>query len=125
MDIILNEKSLEAQFTEEHFLECLQNQLIPILKLLEEHECILYKKSDAYSYKVTPGQSLFDFMKVKGDPAISRAKIYLHRLYNEEPFWDQQSLCDAKKKYECSYFNEIPNCAIEAYEREAIILSFG
>lgn len=125
MDIILNEKSLEAQFTEEDFLECLQNQLIPMLKLLDENKCILYKKSDAYSYKVTPRQSLLDFMKVKGDPAIQRTKTYLHRLYNEEPFWDQQSLYDTKKKYECNYFNEIPNCAIEAYERGAIILSFA
>ena len=124
MDIILNEKSLEAQFTQEGFLEFLQNQLISILKLLDEHKCILYKKSDAYSYKVTPRQSLFELMKVKGDPAIDRVKTYLHRLYNEEPFWDLQSLYDAKKKYNCNCFDEIPNCAIEAYERGAIILSF-
>ena len=88
MDIILNEKSLDGQFTYDNFCNYMRQEVIPSLRLLEENDCFVYKEYDTYKRKITSECSFADFLKIQGDPVINEFKIYLHKLSSSAPYWN-------------------------------------
>lgn len=123
MDIVLNEKSLDGQFTYENFCDYMKQEIIPCLRLLEENSCVIYKEYGTYSRKITSSSCFTDFLKINGDPIVSEFKIYLHKLLSSEPYWNDSILTYKDATYICS-IKEIPNCITETYERKGILLSF-
>lgn len=125
MDILLNEDSLHGQYTNDGFSEYMLDTMIPCLKLMECNLCTIYKKSDIYSMNVTKDNTLYDLLVQRGDPVISKFKIFLHRMCSEEPFWDTNPATNLEDSYECDKIgNNSPNCITEVYERKGILYSF-
>lgn len=123
MDILLNEWSIEGQFTIDSFLDYMQSDVIPSLKLLEQNNCILYKEYTTYSRKITPNKELFDIFKIRGNPIIDELITYLHQISNAEPFWNDDVRTKSDVSYSC-IISDIPNCITEAYERKGMLFSF-
>lgn len=123
MDIILNDKSIDGQFTEQSFLEHMRKEVIPGLQLLEQNGCILYKDYDTYSRLVTKDKNLFAFLKVQGNPVIDSLRNYLVQLFNSKPFWNDAVKTKQGVEYFC-ILKDVPNCITEAYERNGMVYSF-
>lgn len=123
MDIVLNEKSLNGQFTEEQFITYMQEDMLPILQILREYNFPLYKAYDTYGCMVTPKKSLSDFLKVQGNPVLTILRTALLELSGKEPYWND-SIATKKNKQYITDISEVPNCITEAMEREGIVLSF-
>ena len=124
MDIILNEKSLDGQFTYENFCKYMQQEVIPSLRLLEENDCSVYKEYGTYKRKITSEYFLVDFLKMQGDPVINEFKVYLHKLSGSIPYWNDSVWTREDVQYRCA-IKEIPNCITETYERGGILFSFS
>lgn len=123
MDILLNDKSINGQFTEENFLVYIQSDVIPCLNLFEKNNCLVYKEYDTYNLKITPDMKFADFFYIQGDPIINKLKTFLVQLTHDEPFWNN----DIRTKTDISYssiIEEIPNCITEAFERSGMLFSF-
>lgn len=123
MDIIVNDKSLCGQFTEESFLEYMQNEMMQIVKMLQEYDCVLYKDYNTYDCMVTTKKKFSDFLRIQGDPIINLLRIILLQLSSEFPYWNDSIKTNDSKKYITS-IKEVPNCITEAYERNGMVLSF-
>ncbi len=123
MDIILNEKSLDGQFTYEMFCEYMKQEVIPSLKLLEEYDCSVYKEYSTYKRKITKQYSLADILKMQGDPVVNKFKVYLHKLSDSKPYWNDSAATCEDVQYVCT-IGEIPNCITETCERDGILFSF-
>lgn len=123
MDIILNDKSLDGQFTEQSFFEYMQKEMIPSLQLLEKNGCILYKDYDTYSRSITKDKDLIAFFKIQGNPVLDSLRSYLVQLFNSNPFWNDEIKTKQGVEYAC-IIKEVPNCITEAYERNGIVYSF-
>lgn len=123
MDIVLNEKSLDGQFTYENFCEYMRQEIIPCLVLLEANSCYVYKEYSTYSRKITSDLCFMDFLKTYGDPVVNEYKIHMHKLMSSTPYWNDSILTCEDVVYICN-IQEIPNCITETYERKGILLSF-
>lgn len=126
MDVVLNDKSLCGQFTEENFDSFMAKEMIPSMKIMKEYNCSFYKKMDTYNRKITPTTTLMNYMRLRGNPTVARFKMFLSQLYREDPFWDNSPSTDQQADYKCDRLKnqEIPNCISEVLEREGILFSF-
>ena len=122
MEILLNDKSLVGQFSQDKFIEFCTYQLLPILKKIQEMNGQLLKDYETYQKKVTPQFTLNDLLCVKGNPVIDRLKSYIVQL-TKEPYWNEDIKTNKNKLYKC-IIADIPNCITEAFERDGLLLSF-
>lgn len=97
MELILNEKSLEGQFTDlGAFLETLP-EMSKNLEILRKLEIGVWKHSCLYGRKVTGNLTLYDLNNKQGMiPAVHRDKVRkwkreLSWLTVSPPFWDAES----------------------------------
>ena len=123
MDIVVNDKSLCGQFTEENFLIYMQNEMLKIVKMLQEYDCVLYKDYNTYDCMVTPTMKFVDFLKIQGEPIIDILRITLVQLSSDIPYWNDSIKTKGDREY-ITLIKEVPNCITEAYEREGMVLSF-
>lgn len=123
MDIVLNEKSIDGQFTEESFFEYMQDEVIPSLELINKNNCCIYKEYSTYSRKITADKDFASMLRVQGNPIINKLRIYLIQLCNDEPYWNDAIMTNNGIKYSCD-IKETPNCITEAYERNGMVFSF-
>jgi hypothetical protein len=68
--------------------------------------------------------SIEELMRIQGNPAISALRVYLLKLANDNPFWNNDIKTSSQKQYK-SDIQGVPNCITEAYERKGIVLSFS
>ncbi len=123
MDIVLNDKSLDGQFTEHNFWEYMRKEVIPSLQMFEELGCALYKEYNTYNRPVTEDKNLLAFLKMQGNPVADSLKNYLVQLSGRKPFWNDEIKTKEENDYFCK-IQEIPNCITEAYERDGMVYSF-
>lgn len=122
MDVLLNDESLNGQYTEEEFIEFCKDDLLPILRGFEQHGVNLYKDYFTYSRMVTNEKAVYDILHIQGNPVLDRMKNYLIQL-TKNPHWRDDIKTDLKRKYKCDISN-VPNCITEAYARNGMLLSF-
>lgn len=123
MDIILNEKSIDGQFTKRDFVSYMGDEIIPCMKKMEETGCTLFKSYDTYKRMVTENISLGGILREWYIPEIIAFKRYLVQLYQDEPFWNTSIQTKNDVEYK-SVLDELPNCITEAYERNGAVFSF-
>lgn len=123
MDIILNEKSIDGQFTKRDFVSYMGDEIIPCMKKMEETGCTLFKSYDTYKRMVTEDISLGGILREWYIPEIIAFKRYLVQLYQDEPFWNTSIQTKNDVEYK-SVLDELPNCITEAYERNGAVFSF-
>ena len=77
-----NEYSLRGQFNDiEDFTDKLIEETIPVLKrIYDEEGNLIYKKDNLWNAKVCNDISLYEVLKQKRIPAISRFKSQLSKL---------------------------------------------
>lgn len=122
MEVLLNDESLNGQYTEDEFIEFCKEDLLPILKELEQQGATLLKSYMTFSRKITSEKDVNRIISTRGNPFLDRMRSYLVQL-NREPFWDDSIRTDLSKTYTCDISN-VPNCITEAYTRNGMILSF-
>lgn len=122
MDVVLNDESLNGQYTEEEFVEFCRDNLLPMLRELEKYGASLYKDHSTYSRMVTNEKMVYDILHIKGNPILDRMKSYLIQL-TRDPFWRDSIETDLTKKYKCDIL-DVPNCITETYARNGMLLSF-
>lgn len=124
MEVIINDKSLVGQYSEEKLLEYCANELIPILDEIEKLNGSILKEYETYSKHITPELTVSDFLhkKQRTDPIVERLKAYLIQL-TCEPYWNTEIRTDNTKTYDCP-ISVVPNCITEAYERDGLLFSF-
>ena len=123
MEVLLNDKSIRMQFTEDTFIEYIRAELLPIMKMLVENNAALLKEYSTYNCKVTRRKTAYEFVNIKGNPIIDRIKDHLVQLTCIAPFWNDSICTRTDVDYICD-IEEVPNCITEAYERKGILLSF-
>lgn len=121
MEVLLNDESLNGQYTEEEFIEFCKGDLIPILKELEQQRATLLKSYMTFSRMITPEKDVNRIIGIRGNPFLDSMRSYLVQL-NREPFWDSNIRTDLSKEYTCEISN-VPNCITEAYARSGMLLS--
>lgn len=126
MSVIINDFSLDGQFNEiETFIESLFNNTIPMLDILESLKVQILSSYSIYDLKVTKNTTLYDIIKIKGIPEITKFKKQLNELFFDEPFWESEPLSDNNSLYECEFSDKFNNyCLAEALERKRPVLSF-
>lgn len=126
MSVIINDFSLDGQFNEiETFIESLFDNTIPMLDILESLKIQMLSSYSIYDLKVTESTTLYDIIKIKGVPEITKFKKQLNELFFDEPFWEAEPLSDNDSVYECNFSNKISGyCLTEALERKNPVLSF-
>lgn len=117
MEFLLNEKSLDGQFTNlDDFFETLP-EMSRNLKILRQRGITLWKHSTLYKRKVTADMTLHDFSIQKGNvnpllrDKLTFWKRELSKLTNDPPFWDSEE-------------TECADSVAEAARRDANLLSF-
>ena len=125
MEILLNELSLNGQFTsEEDFLDNLNNVLVTI-KLLEVLNFNLLKNYTFFNSNVTATKTLSQIMRSRND-RVRKIKSYLLKLSNNPPFWnDTQKHSCIYDTYTYSSNNICDTSLAESSKRDKIILSFN
>lgn len=125
MEVIVNDLSLNGQFSSiEDFTNNLLSEIVPILKMCENNDIQITKKSDIYSKYVTSSENLHSLLLLRGNPIISKLKSSLNKLMCDEPFWDSHSKIDISSNYESKVTSEKINCIYEAHERKTHLISF-
>ena len=110
-----NEYSLRGQFNDiEDFTDKLIEETIPVLKLIYDEEGNI---------------SLYQVLKQKRIPAISRFKSQLSKCFFDEPYWNQDDNYEINIKeykfdeeYSCNF--EKVNSFVLALDNEGSIISF-
>lgn len=123
MEVLLNEKSIRMQFTEDGFIEYIRNEILPVMKILSDNHMALLKDYSTYDRRVTRDKTMHDFIQRKGNPLIDRLKDHLVQLACVAPFWNDNIHTREAVKYICD-IREIPNCITETLERGGILFSF-
>lgn len=119
----MNDNSLCGQFTEDIFEQYMREDILPILKQLDEIGAVLWKEYETYAKYITENRRLIDYIHIRGNPVWDKLKEYLLKLSSEEPFWNDAIKTKPEKEYQCE-FSVIPNCLTEAFERKGMLLSF-
>lgn len=122
MDVLLNEKSIKMQFTEETFIEYLIKEALPVMELLTDIDATLLKEYSTYEYKITKDKTIYELINRRGNPVIDRLKDTLVQL-TCAPFWNDNIYTRKDVKYTCD-IDEIPNCITESFERKGVLYSF-
>lgn len=97
MELLLNEKSLDGQFTDlDHFYQSLP-VMIKNLKILRKQQITLLKHSSLYSRKIAENMTIWDLQNSKGKvmpiyrDKVTKWKRELSKLMTEPPFWDEET----------------------------------
>lgn len=122
MEVLLNDKSIARKFTEDTFMEYMKNEVLRIMKFLNDKDVTLLKAYSTYACLITNEKTVYDFITCKGNPIIDRFKVHLVQLTSVEPFWNDNPKTKMNVKYECD-IKDIPNCITETYERSGILFS--
>lgn len=122
MEVLLNDESLNGQYTEDEFIEFCKEDLLPILKELEQQGATLLKSYMTFSRKITSEKDVNRIISTRGNPFFDRMRSYLVQL-NREPYWEDSISTDLSKEYKCDIL-DVPNCITEAYARNGMIFSF-
>ena len=125
MDVIINDFSLDGQFSdEEEFVESLYRNTLPMLNCLEKVGITILRSYYSYESKVTSSKTLNDLLITRGNPEITKLKGQLQKMFFEEPY-REDSLKSVEESYDC-VFTEKKNqfCLAEALERNIPVLSF-
>ena len=120
-----NEYSLRGQFNDiEDFTDKLIEETIPVLKrIYDEEGNLIYKKDNLWNAKVCNDISLYEVLKQKRIPAISRFKSQLSKCFFDEPYWNQDDNYEINiKEYKCNF--EKVNSFVLALDNEGSIISF-
>ena len=125
MDILLNELSLNGQFTsEEDFLDNLDS-VLAIIKLLEVLNFDLLKNYTFFNSKITATSTLIQIMNSRDD-RIRKIKSYLLKLSNNPPFWNDTQKHNCIRDIYIYNLNNICETSLaESSKRDQIILSFN
>ena len=128
MEALINELSLCGQYNSER--QFVESGIIPFVSVLSElnhKRDIVYKKSDLYSYNITPAQTLHGLLNSnisREYDVIRKFKSLLFQFLFDEPYWEN----DRKHIPDHSYlFAEKDVCGYslaEACERDKVIISF-
>ncbi|MCB2287638.1 type II toxin-antitoxin system RelE/ParE family toxin [Clostridium algidicarnis] len=126
MNVIINDFSLDGQFNDmEVFIDSLFDNTIPMLDILDSLEIQILSSYAIYDLKVTEDTTLYDIIKIKGVPEITKFKKQLNELFFDEPFWEAEPLSDNDSTYENNFSNKVRSyCLAEALERDNPVLSF-
>ena len=122
MEVLLNDKSIAMQFTEDTFMEYIKNEVLPIMKLLNDNNVTFLKEYSTYACLITSDKTVYDFITCKGNPIIDRFKDHLVQLTSVAPFWNDNPKTKTNVQYECA-IEDIPNCITETYERSGMLFS--
>lgn len=122
MEVLLNDKSIAMQFTEDTFMEYIKDEALPIMKLLNDNDVTLLKEYSTYARMITNEKTVYDFITCKGNPIIDRFKDHLVQLTSVAPFWNDDIKTKMNVQYECA-IKGIPNCITETYERSGMLFS--
>lgn len=122
MEVLLNDKSIAKQFTEDTFMGYIKNEVLPIMKLLNDNEITLLKEYSTYGRMITNEKTVYDFIICKGNPIIDRFKDHLVQLTSVAPFWNDDIKTKVDVQYKCT-IKDIPNCITETHEREGMLFS--
>ncbi|WP_252235871.1 hypothetical protein [Clostridium sp. ZS1] len=80
MDIIINDFSLDGQFSgDEQFIESLYENTLPILTDLEKVDATILRSYYSYEAKVTKDKTLNDLLITRGNPEITKLKGQLQK----------------------------------------------
>lgn len=128
MDILINELSLDGQYTNENdFLNSLK-KILPIIKIINNLNFSLQKNYTFYSSKVTTSKTFSDIIKLNNvameKDKKTQLKSYLLKLSNTPPYWNDTQIHNCSDKY---FYNDNDVCdtsLAETYERDKIVLSF-
>jgi hypothetical protein len=128
MEVLMNELSLEGQFSNlNEFLNSLK-EMIVVQKIMDNAQIKLLKHYNLMNEKVTESQTLHDVLtdnSVKTTNEIRRFKMYLKRLLSEPSFWHESQLHNNSDNYVCNYTNKTNDYSLaEACERDRKVLSF-
>ncbi|WHX41173.1 hypothetical protein QNH36_03130 [Mesobacillus sp. AQ2] len=128
MEVLMNELSLEGQFSSiNEFLTSLR-EMIVIQKIMDKAQIKLSKHYNLINEQVTETHTLHDVLtdnSVKTTNEIRRFKMYLKRLLSDPSFWHENQLHDHTNKYLCDYTNKTHDYSLaESCEREKKVLSF-
>ena len=126
MDIIINDKSLDGQFSSvDDFLDSVFEYTLPLLELIDEKKMRLLKSQSTYSRNVTCNSTLVELFRINSNNTeLTMLKRELVAKLCDEPFWEDDSQTCLKSHY---YYNEDlekPSSITEVVERKGILLSF-
>jgi len=123
MEVLINELSLDGQFT--MIPQFVESGLIPFVALLKELNTgknVLLKKQDFWNSRITSTNNLCDVLSQKLD-VTTRFKSILSNLI-AEPFWESSQKHNHKDDYEHNQKKISGTSLAESCEREKIVISF-
>ncbi|TNJ64552.1 hypothetical protein FE784_19945 [Paenibacillus hemerocallicola] len=128
MEVLMNELSLEGQFTDlNEFLNSLR-EFILIQKIMDAAQIKLLKHYNLLNEKVTVSHSLHAVLtdnSIKTTSEIRRFKIYLKRLLSDPSFWHENQFHKQSDRYTCKFTDKTHDYSLaEACERDRRVLSF-
>lgn len=128
MDILLNELSLNGQFTSiDNFIDEGLPPIVSILKEVDSSNDLLYKKRDFYSSMVTPNTNLYDVVvgtHSRTYDQVRRAKRQLSALM-DDPYWEDNPNQSLNDSYVYLHDKISGSSIAEACERDKVIISFA
>ncbi|PAD85752.1 hypothetical protein CHH55_21940 [Niallia circulans] len=128
MEVLLNELSLEGQFsTIDDFLISLR-EMIVVQKIMDKGQIKLLKHYNLMNEQVTKTHTLHEILtdnSVKTTNEIRRFKMYLKRLLSEPSFWHENQIHNNTDSYVCTFTEKINDYSLaEACERDRKVFSF-
>lgn len=127
MDILLNELSLNGQFSSiDNFIEEGLPPIQSILKVVDRSKDLLLKKREFYASLVTPKTTLHEILvgtHSRTYDQIRRAKRQLSALM-DNPYWEDSAKQTMNDSYVYLHSNISGSSIAEACERDKVIISF-
>lgn len=125
MDILINELSLDGQFRDEDdFLDNLNN-LLPIIKIIENFEFLLFKNNLFFESSITVSKKLRDIIYLRNDK-VRRLKSFLLKLSHSPPFWNNTQIHNCNTDSYTFNTNNICDTSLaETSQRDKIVISFN
>ena len=131
MDIVINDYSLDGQFESiDDFLDYLANDIISVLRMIDNQGADLLKSYQTYGRNVTADCSLNDLFKAKEVNRYSEISALRRVLVQiiDEPYWETSPKTDQTAVYNVAaigtFKGDEPNCFSEALERDSLLFSF-
>lgn len=120
----MNELSLDGQFKDvDSFLDDLNN-LLPIIKIIENLEFTLFKNNLFFDSAITSKKKLKDIMYLRDD-RIRKIKSFLVKLSTNPPYWNDTQEHNCSDTYLYNSINICETSLAETCERDKVILSFN
>lgn len=130
MDVILNDYSLNNQFSDiDDFINSIKETTIPLFIFLENlsqergHNYELLKSYNSYNCKIFQNQTLFDLFKYKTNKAAIQ-KLLVSLTFCKQPYWEENPKTDINSSIQINNICKIPNCITEAHYRNICLISF-